>query len=388
MTGSAVNQGNQSRVPAKPRAWPAGAKILLIATCLGLFFTAQIYYSAASFHHSVSWGQALYWAFGDWYEWALLSPLIFWLCRRFPFDRQSWPRNLPIHLVGGLCLSGVHAVLCALAAVLQGWVTGAPILFGSEVHKVLANRTHFNLAVYAVIVCAWHAWDYHRRYREREAHAAELATRLAQARLQALRMQLNPHFLFNTLNAISSLMLKDVNLANRMIARLGELLRLTLEINNEQEVPLQQELEFLRRYLEIEQIRFGDLLKVKMDVEPVTLDANVPNLILQPLVENAIRHAIEPQTTGGHIELRCVRSNGSLLLQVSDNGQGLGKTGAVEAANQAREHIGLSNTRQRLQTLYGNRQSFELVENPSGGVTANIIIPFQLAHAAGSGSHL
>src|SRR5262245_14179590 len=338
MSCPVVNLSNPVQPLAKSRAWPAGAKILLIATCLGLFFTAQIYYSAASFDHSVSWGQSLYWALGDWYEWALLSPVIFWLCGRFRFDRQSWPRSLPIHLVGGLCLSGVHAVLCALAAVLQGWVTGGPITFGSEVHKVLANRTHFNLAVYAVIVCAWHAWDYHRRYREREAQAAALATQLAQARLQALRMQLNPHFLFNTLNAISSLMLKDVTSANRMIVRLGDLLRLTLDSKNDPEVPLEQELQFLRHYLEIEQIRFGDLLKVKIDVEPVTLDASVPNLIPQPLVENAIRHAIEPQTTGGRIELRCLRSNGNLLLQVSDNGQGLTsqQTDAAEAGKQAR----------------------------------------------------
>src|SRR5437867_4498522 len=316
MIGSAASHDGHTRPRAQPGKWHAGAKILLIATVLGLFFTAQIYYSAATFHNSVSWGQALYWAFGDWYEWALLAPMIFWLCRRFQFDQQSWPKSLPVHLVGGLFLSGVHGVLCALAAVLQGWVTGVSTPFGSEVQKVLANRTHFNLAVYAVIVCAWHAWDYHRRYREREAQAAELATRLAQAQLQALRMQLNPHFLFNTLNTISSLMLKDVNSANRMVVRLGELLRSTLEISNDQEVPLQQELEFLRRYVEIEQIRFGELLKVKLDVEPAMLAATVPNLILQPLVENAIRHAIEPQTTGGQIELRCVRSNGSLLLQV------------------------------------------------------------------------
>ncbi len=359
-------------------------KVFLIATLLGLFFAAQIYYSAASFHHSVSWGQALYWAFGDWYEWALLSPVIFWLCRRSPFDRQSWPKTVPVHVVGGLIVSAVHGVLCALAAMLQGWVTGAPTPFGSEVHKVLANRTHFNLAVYAVMVCAWHAWDYHRRYREREAQAAELETRLAQAQLQALRMQLNPHFLFNTLNAVSSLMLKDVNLANRVIARLGELLRLTLEINNDQEVPLQQELELLRRYIEIEQIRFGDLLQVKMEVEPATLDATVPNLILQPLVENAIRHAIEPQATGGKIELRSVRSKGSLLLQVSDHGPGLNSQPSAtdEKSSQARERIGLSNTRQRLQKLYGDRQSFELVANPSGGMTANITIPFRLANAS------
>src|SRR5262245_17975307 len=358
--------------------------VFFIATFLGLFFAAQMYFSASSFHHSVSWSQAFYWAFGDWYEWALLSPVIFWLCRRFQFDRQTWRRRLPLYLVAGLCLSGVHGVLCALAAVLQGWVTGVPTSFGGEVQKVLANRTHFNLAVYAVIVCAWHAWDYHRKYREREAQATELATRLAQAQLQALRMQLNPHFLFNTLNTISSLLLKDVNAANRMIVRLGDLLRSTLEMGNDQEVPLQRELEFLRRYVEIEQIRFGDLLQVKVDVEPATLEASVPSLILQPLVENAIRYAIEPQTTGGRIELRCVRSNGSLLLQVSDNGQGQDslEIDSAECHKPAREPIGLNNTRQRLQNLYGDRQRFELVENSSGGMTASLLIPFRLADAA------
>jgi two-component sensor histidine kinase len=384
MFASTASHHDQTKPPEKPGKWHVGTKVLLIATLLGLFFAAQIYYSAASFQHAISWGQALYWAFGDWYEWALLSPVIFWLCRHFQFDLQSWPKCLPVHLVGGLLLSGVHAVLCALAAVLQGRATGAPTLFGSEVQKVLANRTHFNIAVYAVIVCAWHAWDYHRKYREREAQATELTARLAQAQLQALRMQLNPHFLFNTLNTISSLMLKDVNSANRMIVRLGELLRSTLEISNNQEVPLQQELDFLRRYVEIEQIRFGDLLKVKMDVEPATLDATVPNLILQPLVENAIRHAIEPKVSGGQIELRCVRSNGSLLLEVSDNGQGLNsqKIDTKEASNQTRERIGLNNTRQRLQKLYGDRQSFELIGNSAGGMTASIIIPFRLANAA------
>jgi two-component system LytT family sensor kinase len=385
MIGSAASHDAQATPRENRGKFRVAAKVLLIATLLGLFFAAQTYYSAASFQKPVSWGQALYWAFGDWYEWALLSPVILWLCRRFQFDRRSWPKSLPVHLVGGLLLSGVHATLCALAAVLEGWVAGTPTLFGREVHKLLANRTHFNLAVYTVIVCAWHAWDYHRRYSEREEQATELSARLAQAQLQALRMQINPHFLFNTLNSISSLMLKDVNSANRMIVRLSELLRLTLEISNDQEVPLQRELELLRRYVEIEQIRFGDLLKVKIEVEPATLHANVPNLILQPLVENAIHHAIEPQAAGGQIELRCARSNGSLVMQVSDNGQGNSslKTNSAEVSNQARQRIGLNNTRQRLQKLYGTHQSFELVQNPTGGMTAKIIIPFQLANVVG-----
>jgi sensor histidine kinase YesM len=278
-------------------------------------------------------------------------------------------------------LAGIHAVMCAAADVLQGWVTAKPIVFGRSLRGILANRTHYNLAVYAVIVCGWHAWVYYRRFREREAHAAELAGRLAQAQLQALRMQLNPHFLFNTLNAVSSLMLKDVTAANKMLARLGELLRLTLQTSHQQEVPLQQEIEFLRRYLEIEQIRFGERLQLKVELDPSTLDAAVPNLILQPLVENAIQHAIEPQEAGGQIELRSSRDNGRLVLQVSDNGPGLAlKTAPPGEASQAsRERIGLNNTRERLRTLFRENQQFDLTGNTMGGVTARLSIPFRVA---------
>src|SRR5262249_35548002 len=158
------------------------------------------------------------------------------------FERRSWPKSLAIYLLAGLLLAGVHGVMCAGSDVLQGWVTGQQFVFTKSLRGILANRTHYNLAVFAVIVCAWHAWDYYRKLRERETQAAELAARLAQAQLQTLRMQLNPHFLFNTLNAVSSLMLKDVAAANRMLSRLGDLLRWTLERSDQQEVPLQQEI--------------------------------------------------------------------------------------------------------------------------------------------------
>jgi LytS/YehU family sensor histidine kinase len=211
--------------------------------------------------------------------------------------------------------------------------------------------------------------------------ATELAGRLAQAQLQALRMQLNPHFLFNTLNAVSSLMLKDVAAANKMISRLGELLRLTLEKSDQQEVTLQQEIDFLRRYVEIEQIRFGKRLELKTEFDSSTLQAAVPNLILQPLVENAIRHAIEPQEAGGQIELRSVRDNGRLVLQVSDNGPGLIPESAktAEACNEKRERIGLNNTQERLRKLYGENHQFDLTGNARGGVTARLSIPFRVA---------
>ena len=356
-----------------------GAIVLLVATVLAFFFAAQIRFSAAAIHRDVSWGQALYWAFGDWYEWALLAPIIFWICRKFKFERRSWPRSLVVYFFAGLLLAGIHALMCAACDVLQGWWTAKPIVFQKSLRGIMANRTHYNLAVYAVIVCAWHAWDYYRKFRERERQAAELAGRLAQAQLQALRMQLNPHFLFNTLNAISSLMLKDVVAANKMISRLGELLRLTLQKSDQQEVSLQQEIEFLRRYLEIEQIRFGERLKLKMEVDPVTLEAAVPNLILQPLVENAIRHAIEPQEAGGQIELRSVRDNGHLVLQVSDNGPGL--TAVTATSDECRERIGLNNTQERLRKLYGANHQFDLNGNAKGGVTARLSIPFRLLSA-------
>jgi two-component system LytT family sensor kinase len=356
--------------------------VFIIATFLGLFFTVQIYLTAASRAEDVSWAQALYWSFGDWYEWALLSPVIFWLCRRFPFERAAWGRSLAALSLAGLALSTIHAILCAAAAVFQGWVSGKPAEFGPALQAILSGRTHYNIAVYAVIVCAWHAWDYHRKLREREAQSVLLAAQLAQAQLQSLRMQLNPHFLFNALNAVSSLMLKDVNAANKMLSRLGDLLRLTLDASNQQEISLRQEIEFLRRYIDVEQIRFGERLSVTMEMEPDTLEARVPNMILQPLVENAIRHAIDPQPGAGKIGLRSERQNGTLILKVTDNGPGLPSSEASEAFEpECRTRVGLSNTRERLQRLYGARQSFAIQDQPGGGVIASISIPFRAASA-------
>jgi two-component sensor histidine kinase len=362
------------------------AVIFLISTLLGFFFGAQIYFSAAVTHRDVSWAQAFYWSFTDWYEFALLAPIILWTCGKFRFERGSWPRALAVHLCVGLLLAGVHVVLCAVSDVFQGWFTGKPVVFAKSLRQILYNRTHYNLAVYAVVVCGWHAWDYYRKFREREAQATELAARLAQTQLQALRMQLNPHFLFNALNAVSSLMLKDVSAANKMLSRLGELLRLTLENTHQQEVPLQQEIEFLRRYLEVEQIRFGERLQLKMEIDPATLDAAVPNLILQPLVENAVRYAIEPQETTGHIEVRAARDDGRLVLQVSDNGPGLRPEPPLslspsdgERGHDTRERIGLNNTRERLRKLYGEKQQFDLTTSPGGGLTARLSIPFRVA---------
>ncbi len=351
--------------------------VFLAATVIGLFFTAQIYFSAASVGHGVSWGQALYWALGDWYEWALLAPLIFWVCRRFRFERKNWGRTLAVHFASGLVLAAVHAFLCAVAAVAQGWVTQKSVVLGPEFVKVVAARGHYNFAVYWMIVCGWHAWMYYHELRQRERDAAELAAKLAHAQLQSLRMQLNPHFLFNTLNAVSSLMLRDVKAANAMIARLAELLRLALETTNQQEVSLGQEVDFLRKYLDIQKIRFGDRLDLKIAVDPATLGAAVPNMILQPIVENAIEHAVEPREDTGRIELESVREESWLVLSVSDNGSGMEERPDEERL----ERIGLGNSRERLRKLYGEEQRIDLVRNAMGGITARIFLPLRLLNA-------
>jgi sensor histidine kinase YesM len=258
-----------------------------------------------------------------------------------------------------------------LRALVGHWQSAASF---TEVFQPLLVKTwHFNLLIYWVIVAVSFAFDYYGKFRERELRAAELEKSLAQAKLQALQMQLNPHFLFNSLHSISALMHQDVEAADRMIVRLSDLLRAALENSDAQEVTLRAELKFLQSYLEIEQIRFGRRLKVTMEISPDTLDARVPNLILQPLLENAIRHGIEPHAKPGLIELRAQRANGELTLEVSDNGAG------VSDANSLDEGVGLSNTRARLRTLYGEAHRFELGNRPEGGLRVRLTIPFRTA---------
>ncbi|MFN2391712.1 MAG: sensor histidine kinase, partial [Pyrinomonadaceae bacterium] len=217
-----------------------------------------------------------------------------------------------------------------------------------------------------------------RRYLEREREMARIAletsqleTKLAQAQLDALKMQIHPHFLFNTLNSISVLIREDAIAANRMLVRLSELLRAALKSGNSPEISLKDELEFLRGYLEIEQTRFQDRLQVDFDIDKETLAAKVPNLILQPLVENAIKHGIAPLATAGKITIETRRQNGFVELSVSDNGAGL--------SDPAKESngIGLKNTRERLEKLYGEKQQFEIASKTGGGFEVKIKIPFR-----------
>jgi LytS/YehU family sensor histidine kinase len=245
---------------------------------------------------------------------------------------------------------------------------------------IFADYFHEDVLIYVGIVSVWYALDYHHQLRERERQAAELEKHLANARLRALKMQLHPHFLFNTLNGIASLNFENPIGANRMLARLSELLRITLEDDGAQEVPLRKELEFNRRYLELEQIRLGDRLTMTFEIAPETLDACVPNLLLQPLVENAIRHGIAPYSARGEICLHARLERDTLHVKVTDSGPGLtGGQGSPGGTG-----VGLPNTRARLRQLYGSAHRFEIKNGERGGLVVEIEIPFRAADIHGA----
>jgi two-component system, LytTR family, sensor kinase len=347
-------------------------RILLAAafwSFLGLAFGSQFYFSSAQFGNPVSWSRALAYSLADWYVFAVLSAPAIWLARRVPMERQHWGRGVLTHLAASIAFSLAYI---SVRGALATWQAGAAGLSFEQSFRALLIKTwHFNLLVYWVIIAVTQAFTYAKRLRERELRAADLEKRLTEARLQALQMQLNPHFLFNTLHAISSLMHQDVEAADRMLVRLSDLLRRALESTDTQEVPLREELDFLSRYSEIEQTRFGDRLRIDMEIAPETLEALVPNLVLQPLLENAIRHGIEPHARPGRITVTSQRDGNSLRLLVRDNGAGLNGGGA--------EGVGLANTRARLVQLYGDRQRFTLENAPEGGALVRVVLPYHTA---------
>jgi len=340
--------------------------IAAVWTLIGLTFAAQIFFASAHFGNPITWRRAVTSSLADWYLYAALSAPALWLVRRLPLEDPQFWRNLTVHLMA----SGVFSVAyMALRSWVGQWQNEQPISFAAVFSPLVVRTFHFNMLVYWAIVGLSGSLRYYQKFREREVRAAELEKLLAESRLQALQMQLNPHFLFNTLNAIASLMHRDVEAADRMLVRLSELLRMALESVQTQEVPLREELRFLSRYLEIERIRFGGRLEIEMNMPPDTLDLLVPNLVLQPLVENALRHGLQTRAGPGRLALAARRENGTLLLTVQDNGCGLPKDRPL------REGIGLSNTRARLSQLYGAQHSLRLEPAPGGGVVVELRLP-------------
>ncbi len=311
--------------------------------------------------------------------WGVFSPLIVRFCRQFRVEfRRLNVRNLAIHVPAVMIFSLIHEL--SLLTIL--WSTSAPVraefsLLGYY-GKHFGYGFYIDLIIASLIVIGAHALLYYDDFRASELQQSSLKTQLAQAQLRALKMQLHPHFLFNTLHSISSLVLEDPPKANSMIARLGDFLRLTLENSDQQLVTLKEETEFLRTYLEIEQVRFGDRLQVAFEIEPVTLSAQVPHLILQPIVENAIQHAVAPRIARSQIQVYANQRNGLLCLEIRDNGPGIVSSDDLVANN----GLGLNNVRARLNQIYGQNFRFELTNNQGGGLTVGVEIPFQIRAAA------
>ena len=352
------------------RTWtPPFRWVFLAATALGLFSTLQAYRLSSLNSHDPQVGYLLILNLSLWYIPAALTPIIFAITRRYPAS-GNLPRLLAVHVSAALVLSCVHAVgITGVRAAL--W--GPPKTFGlmTSVQRQYLMNLDWALMTYTTIVGLTYALSYYREAQRRAVKEAQLETRLAEARLQALEAQLQPHFLFNTLHAISSLVHTNPEGADRIISRLSDLLRLTFDRAGAARVALQEELEFLEKYLEIEQTRFQDRLTVRYAIDPDTLDAEVPRLILQPLVENAIKHGISQRSGDGLVEIGARRDGDGLWLEVRDNGVGL----AGRSRAQARSGVGLSNTRDRLDCLYGEAQSLECSEEPTG-FTVRIRLPF------------
>src|SRR6059036_1505671 len=293
------------------------------------------------------------------YVWAILAPFVFRFSRRFPIEfRPLNLRNLLLYFPALISFAGIHQVihLAVLWSITPRWRQKYPALIDCY-RAYFAFGFYIDLIIALLIVIAVHALLYYQSFRASELAQSSLKTDLAQAQLRALKMQLHPHFLFNTLHSISSLVLEDPPKGNSMIARLGDFLRLTLENSDQQLVSLKEETEFLRCYLDIEQVRFGDRLTLAFDLEPQTLSAQVPHLILQPVVENAIQHAIAPRATRGYINVEAKRLNSLLRLEVRDNGPGIASNGDLLGT----EGVDLSNVRARLHQIYGSDFRFELM---------------------------
>ncbi len=318
------------------------------------------------------WSQALWYSMPDALLWAALTPLPVYLARRFPPTREGWRRALAPHLAGALVVVAVHPVVDATLNVLASAAVGRERQFADIFVHLVRYGVHPNLMLYATIVGITHFLIRSRRLRERERQAAELRAQLTQARLDALQMQLRPHFLFNTLNTVAALTRSNPAQAREVLVKLSNILRgrLTAQLNF---VPLKQELEFVDDYLDIEVVRFGkEKIEIRREIDPETLSLVVPNMLLQPLVENALKHGIGPKIEGGILVIGAQRINGRLAIRVGDNGVGI----SPERREQIfASGIGISNVLERLKVIYGNDFRIDIDSHPGRGTEIRIEIP-------------
>jgi two-component system LytT family sensor kinase len=339
--------------------------VFAVWTFLAAFSISQTVVYLSQRGVPIPWREVLTGRFADWYTCALFTPLFFWMGRRYPIDRKSWRVMLPLTLVvTSVCVVVKYSVLVPMEHLLG-------LNMNSSISGELArNFANESMAFWAVIGIV-HAFEFNRRYREREVAAADLRARLSEAQLEALRSQIHPHFLFNTLHGISTLMHRDVDAADTMLTRLSDLLRLTMQHRGQNEISLRDELALVGQYIEIMRVRFGDRLTVNHAIRPEALDALVPQFILQPLLENAFDHGIARTSGPGTIEIAALTVDGKLEISITDNG--LNSNGS--AAPAAKQGLGLTNTRRRLEQLYGPAQSISLEKLPERGTRVVVAIP-------------
>jgi len=330
-----------------------------------------------------NWARPLRGSMAQWWAWGLVTPLIFWVDERLPFQEKQLGKRMLAQLVPSLAITTIYVyVFSALRALLGlvGWssLTGMSLLSAAYRGGIL-----WSLLVYWLIFGARQTYRYHAYYLASELRLEKMERSFSQARLNALRMQLDPHFLFNALNTISSQVERDPRLARSMIEHLGDLLRLSLDARDKQEVPLAEEIAFLDHYLAIQRIRFGASLRIETDIALEVKYALVPSLIVQPLVENAIRHGISFRASGGTVSVSAQRSANRIEIRVTDDGVGLPNGWTLETCS----GLGLSVTRERVAGLYPDGSSrFAVTRRPEGGTMVEISLPLRLTEEESNGA--
>jgi two-component system, LytTR family, sensor kinase len=368
-----LQTSSDTAVPQKSAAgrrpwWVLALAGAVVSTAAGVLF-ALPELGTSEWHNDLRIYLAQFWI------WALLTPAIVWLDRRLPFSGRELGKRLTAHILVSVVFTEIYFYLFTTLRVSMGVAPWSSLQPSNLFKPSVIGWQIWCWLIYWIILGGLQAYQYYERYMNSELRLERLEHSFSEARLNALRMQLDPHFLFNALNTISSHVQRDPKLTRRMIEHLGDLLRMSLESKDRQEVPLAEEMAFLEHYLEIQKIRFGDQLRVVMDVAPEVKYAAVPSMFVQPLVENAIRHGISRRASGGTIVVRAKPLGERLEIRVIDDGVGLPLGWKIEEA----EGLGLSITRQRIAGIHPNGKSRFLVKNRAeGGTEVEVSLPLRL----------